>query len=361
MQKVKLWTVQKDENGVLIAVDVPSVDNTDTERLFEDLLVQSPHLLSDNLTLIGRQVSTSGGPLDLLGVDEDGRLVIFEIKRELLTRDAVAQILDYGSDLASMDVDRFGKLIEGSSGKKGIAKIDNFQDWYSQSFPNKESILEEPPKMMLVGIGVDDRALRIVNFLAASGINISLLTFNAFKQGASLFLARQVESMAPSAPPAQQAASPTKDDNLRVLKENAVEMKVADYIHEVADFVESKIPAYKWPGKTGYAFSLTEHTEEGKPTLRVYLNVSINWEKAGTLKMYIQERAVQVLGSALDGFKKKYGALCRSNKDNQFEVEMPRDRWPEIIKDLDPILTQMVDGWKKKTAEEDSEKNKSDA
>ena len=358
MQKVKLWTVQKDDNGVLIAADVPSVDNTDTEKLFEDLLVQSPHLLIDNLKLIGRQISTSGGPLDLLGVDEDGRLVVFELKRELLTRDAVAQILDYGSDLASMDVDRFGKLIEGSSGKKGIAKIDNFQDWYSQNFPNKESILEETPKMMLVGLGVDDRALRIVNFLAASGINISLLTFNAFKQGASLFLARQVESMAPSTPPAQQAASPTKDDNLRVLKEKAVEMKVADFIHEVADFVENKTQAYKWPGKTGYAFSLTEHTDEGKPTLRVYLNVSLHWEKAGTLMIFFQERAVQVLGSALDGLKKKYGTLCRSNKDNAFEIEMPKERWSEMIKDLDPVLTQMVDGWKKKTAEDDSKQEK---
>ena len=44
-----------------------AVDNTETEKSLEDLLVTSPDLLMPGLTLIGRQVPTDGGPLDLLG------------------------------------------------------------------------------------------------------------------------------------------------------------------------------------------------------------------------------------------------------------------------------------------------------
>ena len=120
---------------------VPDVDNTDTEQILEDLLVESPELLMDELSLIGRQIPTEGGPLDLLGVDEDGGLVVFELKRGTLTRDAVAQILDYASDLVAMEQDRFAKLVE-----------EDFADWYSLKFSNRDSFFETPLRMVLVGL-----------------------------------------------------------------------------------------------------------------------------------------------------------------------------------------------------------------
>ena len=44
--------------------------------------------------------------MDLLGVDQDGRLTVFELKRGILTRDAVAQSLDYASDLEAYEFER---------------------------------------------------------------------------------------------------------------------------------------------------------------------------------------------------------------------------------------------------------------
>ena len=89
MKKIQLWSVDRIEDK-LSATAVESVDNTKTEQDLEELFVASPDLLMDGLTLIGRQVSTDRGPLDLLGIDADGRLVVFELKRGTLTRDAVA-------------------------------------------------------------------------------------------------------------------------------------------------------------------------------------------------------------------------------------------------------------------------------
>lgn len=178
MKRVQLWSVNKGtDKGSWTAEDVLSVDTTETENLLESLLVDSPRLLMDGLTLIGRQVPTEGGPLHLLGVDRDGRLVVFELKRGTLTRDAVAQVLDYASDIAGMDANRFAKLIEDNSGRNGIDAIPDFLDWYSQTYPNRDSIFEEVPQMVLVGLGVDQRALRIVDFMVNTGVEISLLTF----------------------------------------------------------------------------------------------------------------------------------------------------------------------------------------
>lgn len=86
MKRVRLWSVREDRSGELAAHDVASVRNTETEGKVEELLVRSPELLIEGLKLIGRQVMTKGGPLDLFGVDEDGRLVVFELKRGSLTR-----------------------------------------------------------------------------------------------------------------------------------------------------------------------------------------------------------------------------------------------------------------------------------
>ena len=63
----------------------------------------------------------------MLGVDTDGRLVVFELKRGTLNRDAVAQVIDYASSLDAMSLDRLGRHIEQRSGNLGIDKIDDFE------------------------------------------------------------------------------------------------------------------------------------------------------------------------------------------------------------------------------------------
>ena len=358
MKKVRLWAVNKGEDGALRASDVPNVDNTETEKMLETLLVQSPDLLMDGLTLIGRQVPTDGGPLDLLGVDEDGHLVIFELKRGSLTRDAVAHILDYGSDIAEMDVERLAKLIEDSTGQNGIDKIDDFADWYAQTYPNRESVLETPPKMVLVGLGVDKRALRIVNLLASSGIQMSLLTFNAFNRNGALFLARQVESIDPNVPsPISVTASQTKEGNLQVLRANAAKLGVADFIKEVADFIEERTPAYRWPGKTNYAFSLTEYTDKGKPRLRVYINLSLNWSKRGSLTMLLHDRAVQVLGNDLDRIIADLKERPNKNRSGQIEINLARDTWSIVSPTIERLLAKVVEGWKTKISSSEEKEN----
>ncbi|MBN2384614.1 DUF91 domain-containing protein [bacterium] len=70
MKRVQLWSVNKvTDKSSWTAEDVLSVDTTETENLLESLLVDSPRLLMEGMTLIGRQVPTEGGPLDLAGVD----------------------------------------------------------------------------------------------------------------------------------------------------------------------------------------------------------------------------------------------------------------------------------------------------
>ena len=195
MEDIKLWELDGTQ-----AKPLGLNSRLESEGFFEDTLVKNPELLIDGMTLVGRQTPTEGGPLDLLGVDSDGKLVVFELKRGTLSRDAVAQIIDYASYLDGLDLDALADLISRNSGNHGIDKIENFQDWYnSGEFGELESL--KPLRMFLVGLGADDRTERMVRFLAQnSGMDISLLTFHAFDYDGKTILAKQVEVEAAEEP-----------------------------------------------------------------------------------------------------------------------------------------------------------------
>lgn len=197
MDEVKIWALDGDSSVVPLA----SKGQTDTESLLEETLVRNPDLLIPGLRLVGRQTPTDGGPLDLLGVDEDGRLVVFELKRGTLSRDAVAQIIDYASDLDNKTDIALAEHIAAHSGAGGIEQIRDFEEWYGDNIESQSLDSLRPLRLVLIGLGADDRTERMVRFLAENtGMDISLLTFHGFAYDGKTFLARQVEVEAPTDP-----------------------------------------------------------------------------------------------------------------------------------------------------------------
>ena len=188
MEEIKLWVVQ----GAKAAVEVPGADRTESERMLEDVLVANPNLLMTGLALVGRQMQAGSGPLDLLGVDGDGRLVVFELKRGTLSRDAVAQVLDYGSWLESLSEDELAQRISDNSGARDVEEVGDFRAWYESRTGDGDLGPLRPVKMVLVGLGADEQTNRMVRFLADRGIEISLLTFHGYVHEGKTLLARQV-------------------------------------------------------------------------------------------------------------------------------------------------------------------------
>ncbi len=187
--ELKIWTL-RDGNEV---EPVPGVSGVTLEDILEETLVSRPEMLESGLHLVGRQTPTESGPLDLLGVDEGGRLVVFELKRERLTREAVTQCIDYASALDAKPPEELAAFIAEHSGSGGIEKIDDFDAWYRERFDENELNELLPPRLVLVGLGVDERAERMAKFLSRGSIEISVLAFHGFEHGGETLLARQVE------------------------------------------------------------------------------------------------------------------------------------------------------------------------
>ena len=219
MDEIKIWTI----DGSQVSLVQPT-NRMDSERHLEEILVENPELLMPGLTLVGRQTQTEGGPLDLLGVDSDGRLVVFELKRDTPSRDAVAQIIDYASDLENMDLATLVNYISDNSEKRGIDRIDDFEEWYKNlGYDSLDSL--RPLRMFLVGLGVDNKIKRMVNFLAQNGLDISLLTYYGFEQDGKILLARQMRVEGQ-----EKYINPLRNDN------------VTRFAKKVADLAMDRLP-----------------------------------------------------------------------------------------------------------------------
>lgn len=352
MQRIQLWTIgdhgRAPDAGVTVAEELT---NTETETLLEDLLVVSPSVLMPGLTLVGRQLQTDGGALDLLGVDQDGQLVIFELKRGTLTREAIAQVLDYASDLASWEPANLARQIEEASGSNGIEAFEDFLDWLRSEHPDAPDLLESEPRMVLVGLGTDERAKRIVSFLTDAGIDIQLLTFHAFSVDGKLMLARTSETATVKDKEADGGAS-TKAGNQRILAQLAEEQGASALLPQVADFIETSLPqVYRWPGKTGISFSLPERTDEGRPTYRAYCTLYVDRKHRGQLLLSINDRAIGAAPEAVQQLLEAVpGAQRRDNSWMPVALPIHQGNWDPVRPELTELLNAIIEGWQRRVA-----------
>ena len=197
--QIRLWTFN-DVAGTL--EPLAPLDQVKAENKLEDALVTSPDVLFDKLSVVARQLRTANqsGRLDLVGVDEEGQLTVIEIKRGAATRDAIAQILDYGSYIEYESLDELAQHLSNRSGHAGTVKIADFAQWYEQKTGGLDPSEMRPVRLVLVGVGEDDTAARVTRFLSEKGVDISLISFQAFENSGETLLARQV-TVAPSNQP----------------------------------------------------------------------------------------------------------------------------------------------------------------
>jgi hypothetical protein len=289
MEEIRLWKIVCEAGEKPKAAPVETVDKTTTEKLLEDALTGAPDLLMPNLHLICRQPEAPCGPLDLLGVDEDGRLVVFELKRGILYRDVVAQAIDYGSYLDDLEPEELCRLINANSGKGGTERIEDFAQWYGTEFGRPVADIGRP-RIMLVGLGVDERAKRMVKFLAKCELDMSLITYHGFNQGGETLLARQVEVQ--SKPPDGATVRQAKLD--KHLAGLGIEQNYAALVAAVKQGLGES--AYRRPNPTGYSFSLPEVSDAGNPTVRAYLALYASESRKGHIQVNLQPRAIKAVG-----------------------------------------------------------------
>ena len=361
MKQINLWRVQQNEKSELVVDAVPSLAETQTEKHLEDLLVASPELLLPGLTLVGRQTPTQGGPLDLLGVDQDGRLVVFELKRGTLTREAVAQVLDYASYLHELEHEQLCRHIEDRSGLQGIPKIEDFDAWHSEQYSGASERLEDRPRMILVGLGVDDRARRMTEFLADSSLDISLITFYAFELDGQTLLARQTEVASRIDRTTSQKYN--RETNWQILQEKMAAGGVNELFEEIRKVVKACMPnrTYEWPNRSTLAFSLPGHTETGSPSNYVYVSLVIDPKQSHRVGVAIMERAWQLVKDKFESFQSDVSdKLQIDDYWSGYCMWITQQDWVAQKSQISDLLTCLSERWQEQGTTPNAEESQLD-
>lgn len=234
---IEIWQIDREFRS---STKLGSANQVGNEKNLEDILTANPKMLMPELKLVGRQVQVERGIIDLLGIDDKGRLTVFELKREKLARKAVAQVLDYGSYLESLPEPQLATLIAEESGKNGVDEITDFEEWYASQW---EDALK-PVQMVLVGLGADEHARRMVDYLAKRGIDIGIISFHGYAHDNAILLARQVQaSDTPNGPPGD-----VEEEMLR----KAAEYGVTDLLQGARTSLDYSVRSY--PTKSGITY-----------------------------------------------------------------------------------------------------------
>jgi hypothetical protein len=174
--EIKVWQII---NETLEPIETSMVEEKRLEKDLENWVKTHPEILGENIIIIGEQVSTSAGVIDFLGIDGSGDLIIIELKRDKLGRDALAQAIDYASEIASWTIEDINEHIE-----------KDLEDLLTDKNLDLEDLnINENQKILLVGFSIDERLQRMIEWLSERyrmSINAVILKYIKTKNGEEL-------------------------------------------------------------------------------------------------------------------------------------------------------------------------------
>jgi hypothetical protein len=173
-----LWQLQGDGSATPVAEE-----QLRAEALIESAVESAPELLGVDVLIVGRQVPTPSGPLDLLAIDAEGHLVVIENKRDRTPRDVLAQTLDYAAYVSTLAFDDVAAIYEAYCSRSGSTETD-LAEVFEQHFGEQLDAIAYPPQMIVVASRMDDSTERMIGFLADGfGVPVNAALFQPFTGG----------------------------------------------------------------------------------------------------------------------------------------------------------------------------------
>lgn len=179
--EIGIWNITDNK------IDKIDFSSIDSEKRLEEILTKDISILGDNYLIIGRQVMTTYGKfIDLLSIDQEGKLTIIELKKDKTPRDVVAQTLDYASWISELSYNEIKTICEEYYKGQKFEKV--FEEKYGITAPDK---INQEHDMLIVCSNLDNETERILNYLSDSyNVPINVVFLRFFKDKNSEYLSR---------------------------------------------------------------------------------------------------------------------------------------------------------------------------
>jgi len=131
MMNIGIW--QGDRNGCLRRLGEAAIE---LEKHLEKWIASDPSLVQQGLIVIGNQVQLACGRVDLLCLDLQGRWIVIEVKRGLVSRDTIAQVIDYGACMDLLSADDLRAILKPHLDERKLDLDKLLDERHSMSSPN---------------------------------------------------------------------------------------------------------------------------------------------------------------------------------------------------------------------------------
>lgn len=174
------------------------------EKEIEDLLWGNlEEFTGEALFPVARQPNISGGGRpDVVALDEDARVVVIEVKREV-DRSQLAQCLEYAGWARTTSLDELAGLYH-----RGPDEF--FADWQDFTDSTTPAVVNPAPRLLLVARDSDGRTRSAIGFLEENGLPITVIPVLVYEDEAKrrfLDIGADYEPAPPSTAAAAEVAA----------------------------------------------------------------------------------------------------------------------------------------------------------
>jgi hypothetical protein len=171
MQKLGVWKIDERQPSRLQRTSI------ELEKQLEAWIENDPSLIQVGLLIVGRQLHTDAGILDLLGLDPVGNWIVIEIKRGEVGEETVMQAIRYAACIAEMPT------------KELSSKVDLYLKSRNTTLASalaERGIDEDKPqereiRVVVAGTSRDPQLERMTRFLSGLGKAIGVINFEVFE------------------------------------------------------------------------------------------------------------------------------------------------------------------------------------
>lgn len=166
----------------------------DEEKRLQEILASRIEILDGNLLVIGREVYTPwDSRIDILAIDNAGELVVIELKRDRTPREVVAQVLEYGSWVRTLDNAGVAEVFQNYLRRYRPDKVqqsldDAFKERFQATIPDE---LNTGHRLLVAASELDPGTERILAYLAeAHHVPVNAVFFRVFRDNGREYLTR---------------------------------------------------------------------------------------------------------------------------------------------------------------------------
>jgi hypothetical protein len=180
-----LYKLGQNNNDVFDSLEPVPFQGIQLEKHLEDLLANnlSEKLFEDNKMMPIRQERPYEGVADIYALNEQGDLIIFELKRGGVGGDAVYQALGYCETAAHWDFQQLQNSVNwdayGYDSAKGLREAH--QNHFELQQPLDEATFNTQQKLMIVGSASSDDLIRKVDYWKSKGISVDFIPYRIYE------------------------------------------------------------------------------------------------------------------------------------------------------------------------------------